>query len=487
MNRRNLLRLRRHNIIKEKLDTKDIESYPIIIGKNSNQYVKNKKKYSKFKNKYLTGSRLIISIFALLVIIIFFFYFIFKREKKYAIKAIINKPILPTNIEEIAIKKYLRTKYNSSNLRFHYTDLYKNRTLFDINYSSLPYKNINKSLSFDEIAKNILESTGMLNMTLLNIYYYNKEIKRDKLNHIHVCMGMNGKYVLLSLIAISSLFNNSSPDTFIHFHALLIEFSYEDIKPIYSLQYINKNVEFIFYNAKQTEYDFSRGKREGRGVGDYTRVLAPEIVNNTNRIIILDSGDIIVNKDLSELYFFDMEDNYFVFSLEDIAGHFSYLHPFGRNNFYPNTGVCLVNIRKFREDNLYQKAFFASIAYNYLPCPYQDIFLMISNFKFKFWPLNYNCPQFYADEEQLKERKNDTRWIKDFMGLQKNSPFKYSFDEIFDAAADPVINHLYHTKPYSNSANENFMNKFREYANMSGYLKEIKKKYPKAFKNYSND
>ena len=103
----------------------------------------------------------------------------------------------------------------------------------------------------------------------------------------------------------------------------------------------------------------------------------------------------------------------------------------------------LVNIRKFREDNLYQKAFFASIAYNYLPCPYQDIFLMISNFKFKFWPLNYNCPQFFADEEQLKERKNDTIWIKDFMGLQKNSPFKYSFDEIFDAAADPVINHLY--------------------------------------------
>ena len=47
MNRRNLLRLRRHNIIKEKLDTKDIESYPIIIGKNSNQYVKNKKKIFK--------------------------------------------------------------------------------------------------------------------------------------------------------------------------------------------------------------------------------------------------------------------------------------------------------------------------------------------------------------------------------------------------------------------------------------------------------
>ena len=44
------------------------------------------------------------------------------------------------------------------------------------------------------------------------------------------------------------------------------------------------------------------------------------------------------------------------------------------------------------------------------------------------------------------------------MGLQKNSPFKHSFDEIFDAAADPVIN-------------------------MSGYLEEIKQKYPNTFKN----
>ena len=102
----------------------------------------------------------------------------------------------------------------------------------------------------------------------------------------------------------SSLLNNSSPNTFIHIHIMLINCAYEDIQLIYSLNYINKNVEFIFYNAKQAEYDFSRGLKEGRGVGDYTRVLAPEIVNNTNRIIILDSGDLIVNKDLSELYFF---------------------------------------------------------------------------------------------------------------------------------------------------------------------------------------
>ena len=330
----------------------------------------------------------------------------------------------------------------------------------------------------------IFENTGMLNMTLLNAYYYGNATKKKKPNHIHVCMGMDGNVVLLSLISMSSLFKNSSPNTFIHIHIMLINCAYEDIQLIYSLNYINKNVEFIFYNAKQAEYDFSRGLKEGRGVGDYTRVLAPEIVNNTNRIIILDSGDLIVNNDLSELYFFDINDNYFVFSLENIAGKFDKYYIFGRNNFYPNTGVCVVNVRKFREDNLYHNAFFTAIAYKDLPCPYQDIFLVISNFKFKFWPLNYNCPQFFENDEQIREKKTDTVWIKNFMKLQVNSPFKYTIDEIIDAAADPVINHLYHAKPHHNSANKKIMDRFREYANMTGHIEKIKKKYPKPFKGH---
>ena len=389
-----------------------------------------------------------------------------------------NKPFLPLNKDEIIVKKYHKTKYDSSKLRYHYEDLYKNRILFKINYDYHPYMKINKSLSFYENAKIIFKTTGMLNITLLNNHYFNNITNNSEFNHIHVCMGIDKNFVLLSLISLSSLFNNSNQYTFIHMHILLINCDFEDIQKIYSLKFINKNVEFIFYNAKQVEYDFPRGKNEVRGFGDYTRILAPEIVNNTNRIIILDSGDIFVNKDISELYFFDIGDNYFVFSLENIAGNIDNYYIFGRNNFYPNSGVCLVNVRKFREDHLYYNAFFASIAYSFLPCPYQDIFLVISNFKFKFWPLNYNCPQFFEDDIQLKERKNDTEWIKTFMEKQKNSPFKYTIEEIFDAASDPIINHLYATKPILNLANKYFMNRFWEYANMSGFLKEIKNKYP---------
>ena len=61
------------------------------------------------------------------------------------------------------------------------------------------------------------------------------------------------------------------------------------------------------------------------------------------------------------------------------------------------------------------------------------------------------------------------------------SPFKYTVDELIDAASDPVINHLYPTKPIFGLHNKYFKTKFREYANMSGYIKEIKHQFPKTF------
>lgn len=430
------------------------------------------KKSLNIKNKFVFIF-IIILFFVILTISLLLFLFL-KKEKK-------DKPFLPINENEILVKDFHKTKYDNSHLRYHFEDMFENRTRFIINYSYLPYKSIKKHLSYEENGKYIFESTGMLNITLLDLYYWNNIEDRSKFNHIHVSIGTDENFSLLSLITIASLLNNSSPDTFIHVHAILLNCAFEDIKKMYKLKSINKNVEFIFYNSKQAEYDFSRGKKERRGIGDYTRVLAPEIVNNTNRILILDTGDLIVEKDLSELYFFDLGDNYFAFILDISGGRYDTNLIFARSLFYPNTAVCLVNVRKFRKDNLYKEAFFAAIAYEDLPCPYQDIFLIISHFKFKYLPLNYNCDDFYNDERELKER-TVTDKINNYMKCQKNSPFKYTLNEIFDAAIDPVISHLIIYKPQSNSANKIIMDKYRKYAKITGAYVELKNKYPKPFK-----
>ena len=67
------------------------------------------------------------------------------------------------------------------------------------------------------------------------------------------------------------------------------------MKKLFQLKKINQNIEYKFYNGKQTIYDFfSRNKYEIKGIGHYSRMLLPEIINNTDKLLIIDSGDISV-------------------------------------------------------------------------------------------------------------------------------------------------------------------------------------------------
>jgi len=236
------------------------------------------------------------------------------------------------------------------------------------------------------------------------------------------------------------------------------------MEKIIQLKRINMNVEFIFYNAKQAIYDFGkRGKKEKRGIGNYAKILIPQIVNNTNRILIIDSGDVIVKKDISEIYFYDIGENYFAWILEDYAGNYKNKDDnFFSNNLYPNAGICLVNVRLFRKDELYKKAFF------------------------KFMPLKYNCKLLFNYDSKFINIKNLTKQIKSLIKRQKFSPFKYSVEEIKDAAKDPVINHFYHNKIQKGNICNIFTIQWIKYAKLTGLYKAIKNKYPKPFKKCKN-
>ena len=72
------------------------------------------------------------------------------------------------------------------------------------------------------------------------------------------------------------------------------------------------------------------------------------------------------------------------------------------------------------------------------------------------------------------------RWIN----RQKNSPFKYSKDEMLDAILDPVIIHLYEEKVENGKINKKYSIQWIKYAKMTGYYNEIKKKYPLPFLKY---
>ena len=442
-----------------------------------------KENKTKHKNIFKHNLLLILLCLLLIFIIVYIFidFFILKKLENQNITKIINEPIIPEQNQEYTFNKYNKQKLN--HIRYNFQQIYENRKLFKINYSFFPYTKVNKLISYKDNAEIIYNSTGMLNITKLDFYFNNIDINTLKLNHIHISMAFDNKYVELSLISIASLLNTSNPNTYIHFHILCLNFGFKDMEKIIQLKRINKNVDFIFYNAKQAEYDFIRGKKELRGVGNYAKILSPQIVNNTNKLIIMDSGDIIAQKDISEIFYFNLENNYFGWILEDVAGNFEIKSDiFFRNNFYPNAGVCLVNITLFRKDKLYKKAFFFSKSYSYLGTPFQDILVSLSIYKFKYLPLKYNCKIFFDNNEQIIKKINYTKTIERWVYYQRYSPYKYSINEILEAAYNPVISHFYQRKIHNGKMGCNIYTiQWIKYAKLTGFYKEIKLKYPKPF------
>ena len=320
----------------------------------------------------------------------------------------------------------------------------------------------------------------MLNITKLDYYYNKTDIDTLKFNHIHLSMCVDINNIELSALSIASILNTSHPYTYIHFHILVSNFTFKDMIKIIQLKKINKNIDFIFYNSKQAEYDF--GDKIDK-INDLARILAPEIVNNTNKLLSLSSMNIIAQKDLSEIYFYNLEDNYFGWVLDGYAGNNKQSNLFFQNNFYPNDGVILINVRLFREDNLYQIAFWINAAYAKLNLPYQDIFVLVPVHKVKIMPLKYSCINFFEDDEDINKKSNYSDIINNWFNSQKKSPFHYTYEEILDAAYDPILLH------YSNGTIQegigygcnSFTYQWVKYAILTGLYKDLKSKYPLPF------
>ena len=381
------------------------------------------------------------------------------------------------------IRKYHISYFNSSEYKYNFQNYFDKRKKYEINYSFIPYMNIDKNISYKENAEKIYQLTGILNITKLDYYYNNIDINTINLNHIHLTIGLDNNYIPITLVAIASILNTSSPNTYIHLHIMSYNFSFNDMEKFIKLKKINKNIDFIFYTTKQAEYDFfDKCKGYHRGIGDYARLLAPQIINNTDKVLALDAGDILAQKDISEIYFYDLEDNYFAYIIELDAGNIKSHNPFTNNNFYCNAGVILINCTKFRRDELYKKAFFVAMSVTTLKFPYQDIFSYIPLYKIKIMPLKYNCKLFFENDDEMKNKDNNTKFINEWINSQEKNPFKYSRQEILEAALDPVIIHYYIQKVTSGIGCNKYTFQFIKYSKITGFYREIKNKYFKPFK-----
>ena len=117
---------------------------------------------------------------------------------------------------------------------------------------------------------------------------------------------------------------------------------------IYSLRYrIREDVEFNFYDASRVEKELYSISRKGPGLS--AKLLLPQLVkDNVKRLILLDIGDVLVLRDLSEMYNLDMKDNICMGSPDTGVGVFGKIS----NKIlkvYINVGHYLIDVEKVKK------------------------------------------------------------------------------------------------------------------------------------------
>lgn len=197
----------------------------------------------------------------------------------------------------------------------------------------------------------------------------------------------------------------------------------------------------------------------------FSRYFIPKVTPNIVKGIYLDV-DIIVKKDITDLFNIELEHFPLAAVSEDFYGDNAY---YLKNNIYPeyksgllyfNTGVLLVNISEFIKKDYCSKLINLTIKYSdKLSCPDQDVFNIVFEDNFKILDYKYNfMPDYYNKLVAYRPEIADT--IKDdayILHYTRYKPWKSrkaaAFKDFWDIAEKTLfidrIKHTYETNQYN--------------------------------------
>ena len=346
--------------------------------------------------------------------------------------------------------------------------------------------NLNQKITYDEMGEKIFTQNKTLSFDKLDELYFGIKLNYSKYDNIHILFAFNNEYHLLASVTITTILKNANKNTYIHIHIIAADgFLYQTMKKLNTLKKkINKNVEFIFYDGIKAEIDFgSQIREELFGVGEYAKLLGPVLVDKSiDRIITLDAGDLLVEKDLLELYNYPLED----YLIRGVPDPYSPCNP-GWNIFfikegYLNAGVYLYNLKKWREMDIYNDIinFYQNLNYTgKLVTPHQDIInCFLPSSAIGKIPTKFNL------HEIIHLNENDDEQIGAKIYKDKCSYFYGKKDEIIEAEKNIVIRHYTKTKVYNGEGDSELIEEWKKYAKMTGFYEEISELYP--FHAYSN-
>ena len=228
----------------------------------------------------------------------------------------------------------------------------------------------------------------------------------------------NDQLEYASISAASALMKANKDDHYV-FYIISEYFTPELQKLFLNLDRIKKST-FIFFRIPEERLKHLK-QCNAENIGMLYRICLPELVKREEKILYLDT-DTIVHSDLGFLYKYDIT-NYYLAAVEDKdEPEMRKKVRLSRDQLYINSGVLLMNLKKFREEELSEKIL-THVKNSKYKNDQHSINAVCKN-KIIYLPLKYNVMMY---PEELPN---------------KPEIYKKHQEEFLDAKEYPVIHHM---------------------------------------------
>lgn len=245
---------------------------------------------------------------------------------------------------------------------------------------------------------------------------YDFFLKMKREVEIPIVFSVDDAYVKYLMVTIKSMIDNMSVR---HRYEIVILYSSltEDNKNLLRTLIVS-GVNIRFYNVNYLIKSKSLYERAHYSISMYYRILIPEIMKNYNKVLYLDS-DLLIVDDVSKLYFENI-DEYYVAACSNLVN--KSMRKYTNWKFkidYPeyfNSGVLLINAKKWKEDKIAEKCFNYLSKYKDLVCPDQDALNVVCHGKVKYINMRWN----FAWQHLVLKSDLDLIQLEEFEKANKN-------------------------------------------------------------------
>ena len=247
---------------------------------------------------------------------------------------------------------------------------------------------------------------------------------------------------------------------------------------IYSLRdRIREDVEFNFYNASRVEKELNSISYKGPGLA--AKLLLPQLIfDDVKRLIIIDAGDVLVLRDLSKMYNWNMSNYIYMGAPYPSAGIFGKISNKTRK-VYINAGMYLINVDKVKNIYIYDLFLKYKNVY-YPPLAEQNMINDIRNGKIGYIPVEFGLvPPFEDDESSSNITKTSIYRFFNLNIISENSSFlAKTYEEYMSLAYNAVIIHCWNGK-WNYGTGMNIYRKLSQFfINLTGHRKRNISKSP---------